>query len=129
MDELLSLEAAFRAEGARAGFEKGAKAGSADGRQAGFAEGASRCLEREFALGVADALLAMEADGSKAKEAARTLRNMAREHRMHIAGNDASRNTDEDQEKLKHQLRLTLALARLPPIRPTSLQRDPALSF
>lgn len=129
MDELLSLEAAFRAEGARAGFEKGAETGRADGRQAGFAEGASRCLEREFALGVADALIALEVEGSKAKVAARTLRNMAREHRMHIAGNDPSRNTDEDQEKLRHQLRLTLALARLPPIRPTTLQREPALTF
>lgn len=130
MDELLKLEEEFRREGARAGFDKGAEKGKLEGRAAGFVEGASRGFERQFAAGVADALLAVGKDISeRARIAATELKRMSQSHQMHVDGNDRNRDVVKDQAELRHQMRLTLALARMPPIRPTALQRDPALSF
>lgn len=129
MDELLKLEEAFRSEGAREGFERGVELGAREGRDAGFAEGAARGLERQFAAGVADALLALGDNiPQRARSAARELSKLAKQHEMHILGN-IKRDIDEDQKILRHQLRLALALARMPPIRPCALQQDPALSF
>ncbi len=130
MDELLKLEEEFRREGARAGFQKGAAVGKLEGRTAGFVEGASRALERRFAEGVADTLLALgEELPERARVAANELKRLSQLHRMHVVGNVQNRDVEKDREELQHQMRLTLALARMPPIRPRALQRDPGLSF
>lgn len=121
MDALLSLEQDFRNEGARAGFTKGAALGRNQGREAGFDAGASVGLERHFYRGGACALLALSAAhpghfSERALSAARATIALARAHEF-------------DMEELRHQFRLLCALARLPPIRLTALQPDPALSF
>lgn len=134
MDALLSLENEFRSEGARAGFSKGAALGHTEGRGAGFDAGASRGLERQFYRGGACALLSLAAAhpghfSPRALSAARAAIALARAHEMHISGNDSTRDVDADLNALRHQFRLLCALARLPPIRPVVLQKDPALSF
>lgn len=122
MDALLSLEAEFRREGESAGFKRGAQLGRTQGRAAGYTEGSRRALERNFSLGVAHAVQALaeahpECLSIRACNAASALERLATEYRMEERGNDGEKDIDALQEALKHQLRLTLALARLPPLR------------
>lgn len=134
LDSLLSLESAFRAEGARAGYSKGATQGRLEGRSAGFDAGASRGLERQFYLGGASAVLSLESAhpghfSARTVAAARKTKAMADGLRLHERGNDATVDIEGEIEKLRHEFRLLCALARLPPIRPRVLQPDPELSF
>ena len=127
MDALLCLEADFRREGAEAGFKRGSDIGQAEGRATGFAEGAARGMERQFCLGVAHAVIALgeahpELLSVRARTSARVLAKLASEHEMHETGNERARDIEHERETLRHQLRLTLALARLPPIRAPTLQ-------